>query len=663
MQIRKLDNSQLLQLIPRSTLVDDFPRHFVEEYIHWLDLSTGELEFRPISSPWTPRPSTWCLNLQKLSVLDKPKRIALSRYALLQKACQGIPPIRLIDIRSSTFDVVSRLLSPIENPGYLIITHTTQTLEVSLPRLRLSFFINTNWELECRSMPGYVVDKTQSYGTMFGLRNKLILCPGSTIPDEPLMQRRVIIPQGQISFSRSENFTKVYMNTGLEEHVRWQEYTIDTVFGCLRGNTSLMSKLYQCYLHALTSHCLPDPLLGHTGTEEALYILRSSSCRSFQRLDAEEAKMLELIGDMTPRRDRLLENIAQVTWKDLPALSQHHDFYPAVRSLFDHATALETLYDKPTNFGIYRDPLLLNRAASRNRSYYPSDLHIPGQPSFRGDVEYWSRIVSNLGTTEHAAFQTSRSIWNGQLSPNGGSPGLWDEVVIPAFTPYVVSPQFITSTPKAPSYSLCDILSARGNVPTPPAGGGSFPTTATDRVPPSTPGSHDLQTLIDELQNSQQSLLQLCGSELSRSNRALVEQSASQFVRHGTPPHGVLLVFHDECSHTKDKIFSEIEAALAPSQKAEEIIGTAGLWPRITLRSILRQLDRDHFTTLPNQWKPVIMGYALSLLKYQQSTRLLELSSRQNHEELLREIEAVSDEGMKEWTPDWLLIQVSPVPS
>jgi hypothetical protein len=91
---------------------------------------------------------------------------------------------------------VSGLLSPLESPEYIIATHSSQTLEVSLPRLHLSFFVNANWELECRSMPGYVIDKTQSCGTMFGLRNKLILCPSSNNSEELLLPRRVIIPQG-----------------------------------------------------------------------------------------------------------------------------------------------------------------------------------------------------------------------------------------------------------------------------------------------------------------------------------------------------------------------------------------------------------------------------------------------------------------------------------
>jgi hypothetical protein len=192
------------------------------------------------------------------------------------------------------------MLSPLESPEISSLP-TPPSFGSFLPRLHLLFFVNSNWELECRSMPNYVVDETQSCGTLFGLRNKLILCPRPNSSEGSLLPRRVIIPQGKVSFCTMGDFTSVSINTDAEQQVRWYEYTIDTDLGCLTSNTSLRSKLYQCYLHALTSHCLPDPLLGHTGTEEALYMLRSAACRSFQRLDDNEAKLLELISDLTPK--------------------------------------------------------------------------------------------------------------------------------------------------------------------------------------------------------------------------------------------------------------------------------------------------------------------------------------------------------------------------
>jgi hypothetical protein len=111
----------------------------------------------------------------------------------------------------------------------------------------------------------------------------------------------------------------------------------------------------------------------------------------------------------------------------------------------------------------------------------------------------------------------------------------------------------------------------------------------------------------------------------------------------------------------KDKIFSELLASLAPSQSVEEISSIAGLWPRITPRSILRQLAQDHINALPDEWKSAIMHYAISFLEYQQSIRLLQFSSRQKYEELVREAEAICQNAMEEWTAEWLLIQVRPL--
>ena len=58
-------DSQILQLVPRAVLDRDFPKSFVSDYVHWLDLRTGEVEFRPAQSPWTPEPSNWRLQVSR----------------------------------------------------------------------------------------------------------------------------------------------------------------------------------------------------------------------------------------------------------------------------------------------------------------------------------------------------------------------------------------------------------------------------------------------------------------------------------------------------------------------------------------------------------------------------------------------------------------------
>jgi hypothetical protein len=645
-----------------------------------------------------------------------------------------------------------------------------------------------------------------------------------------------------------------------------------------------MSKLYQCYLHALTSHCLPDLLLGHTGTEEALYMLRSATCRSFQRLDGNEAKLLELIGSLTPKRFYYpphRKSMATVKWKSIPTLSQHHDFFAAACDILDHARVLEALYDQPTTFDSQeRDQFLLNRAASRNRLYYPSDLHISEQPSSSDDREYCSGDVFDHGTAENAAYQTSWSIWNAQPFLGRGLPELWDlmsswdsvgpssgvdivslrysrywlefdaaqdwfiiydlcrraangdlrnpriqlsfclsavtyskskysnaipffiafaldercrnlgpppdtlytlsdgvapklayledlvyrsaipmdsipahlllvpeeltskqarkrrraeynatirvqssqvaglilrqwphyrsvgfpeqwfnknecyrriekylqsisrniplkglvlqlqrilqrhgNVSIPATTlPYKFSPRFTISRSKAPSYSIHDILLSRTNVstPLPFLDDSILPAAVTaDALEPVGPDS--LGVLIEEFQNSCQPLLKLYGNELNKSHHELMGHNASQSARGAVPSHEFLSLYHDECSRRKEEMFSEISATLAPSQNVEKVNAIAGRWPRITPRSLLRQLAQDRIGTLPDQWKAVITRYAVCFLRYQQSQRLLELSSSQKHQELLRETDSMRGDVLAESTPDWLLVQVRPI--
>jgi hypothetical protein len=684
---------------------------------------------------------------------------------------------------------------------------------------------------------------------MFGLRNKLILCPYSTNSKDPLPPRRVIIPQGDISFSKDGDFARVSINTDAEQHVRWHEYTIDTGLGCLTSNTTLLSKLYLCYLHALTSHCLPDPLLGQTGTEEALCILRSAACRSFQRLKVQEAMLLELIGKLSPNRSYSTRFTTSVKWNDLAALSQHDDFCQAVSSILDHAYALEALYHPPAVFNTSdRNKTLLNRAACRNKLYYPTDLHISKQSPSLDDIEYMSRDVCSHEIAGHVAYQTSWSILNERPSLDPQTPELWDlmnswdslgpagskislrysrywlkfdaardwlaiydlcrksanrsrrdlkielsfsfsaaaygrakgsnithfliifalderfrnlnppsdpsyalsqgvnpdgthleriisgsafgssaatcsessgitisilnhwpdyesvyyrnqlfnrsrrnrrvkkylqplsrnfrlkehvlqlqkilqhygNVSINTVT-YHFSPQFTTGHSTLPSYSLLDLLTSLTNVPsadTGPSQRCAIPSTEATKTATSNADSGSLETLIEELQHSRRPLLKHYGEELKKSHCELLGKSTLRFPGGAVPSHEDLLLYHQDCSRSKSKIFSEISAALAPSRNVEETIYVTGLWPRITPRSILRQLAKDRINMLSNQWKFVIVRYAISFLKYLQSLRMLELSSRRNQEELIQETEAIRHNVLAESTPDWLLVQV-----
>ncbi|KAI9453949.1 hypothetical protein BJY52DRAFT_1427406 [Lactarius psammicola] len=794
LQARRPEDPRPLQFVPRAVFVNDIPKAFVDDCVHWLDLSTGEVEFRPVESPWTPDPSNWRLTFRPFSP-----------WFLFRKIPgDGAAPVDLIDIHSATFQMISRLLSALESPEHI----------ASLSRLHLAFFVNQYSELECRSMPGYVIDKLQSCGTMFGLRNQLVLCPSRNSLDMP---RRVIIPQGDVEFGLDGDFTRVSIKTGTTRHVHWHEYTIDTDLRRLTGNVSMHS-----------NHCLADPLLGHTGTEESLNMLQSAAF-------LDDAMLLNFVGNLTPRR----------------SMVTHHDFHPAVLSIIDHAHATEALYgsDKPLVFEVPpQDASLLKRTASRNK-------HSPS--SVPKDVTYKSRDVADGRGAEHAAYQMSWSVWNDRpcLSPKllelwdamqswkslgpaekgislqysrywltfnaandwlgiydiyskikltfslsaasfSGTdyvdviplilifatdirfrgltrpspshyeladgtysdrtrlaslmsqfalpmeltpvqsevqatvgkkaakkqrrqqynntiseiaskaaqsiieqwPNMWWDLPyqwfdtqrcresveahlqsisrnvdfkdhihrlqailnrygtgIPSKVPYAFSPQFNARPPKASSPSLREILMSRANFPHPltrewPSPGCAIPstmTTATKSNPPPTQ-EDGLSSLIQELRHSQEPLLQLYGEDLNKSYGDLLGKRAPFLVQRSVPPQEALLQYRDLCSRQKDAIFYELSEALKPSRKLEKVVSASGLWPRITPRSILRELSRDRVRTLADRWKHAITRYA----------RLLELSSRRRDEELLREAETACEDVAAACSPDWLLIQI-----
>jgi hypothetical protein len=52
-------NGHLLELIPGGKLESDVPALLVDDHVHWLNLSTREIEFRPVDKMWEP--STECV--------------------------------------------------------------------------------------------------------------------------------------------------------------------------------------------------------------------------------------------------------------------------------------------------------------------------------------------------------------------------------------------------------------------------------------------------------------------------------------------------------------------------------------------------------------------------------------------------------------------------
>jgi len=187
------------------------------------------------------------------------------------------------------------------------------------------------------------VDQDQSLGTLHGLQNKLLL------RDDKNRRRRLFLPEAQVSYSKiTEHPVRVSVSVAKDMATKLHVLDVDTMLGRLVDNGSLHGKLFLAYIHALTSFCLPDPLTGKTGTEQALSILSSAAVRSFSQLSESDADLLVKIARLTPKRNYYpvhLQDMQEITWdNNLSFLSQRGEFVKIVSTLLNQANTTRILY-------------------------------------------------------------------------------------------------------------------------------------------------------------------------------------------------------------------------------------------------------------------------------------------------------------------------------
>ncbi|QRV92775.1 kinase-like protein [Ceratobasidium sp. AG-Ba] len=397
-----------LELVPHSKLLDDFPLFISSDYHHWINLDTGVVEFRPLAQPWVADGANWRLRFSTQSVMEKYSDDG-SRL--------------LFDVHSRAFQDISRQISPLESTRHLHITRSVSNpsdISAELPRMKIAFFVNEDMRLESRNFPGQVIQEKQSSRTMFGLKDQLVLCAKESVAASLPRSQNVLIPYGEIGFASRGGHVVIIIDRGSDRYARFCHYKIDSDMGYLaNSNNDLTSRLFKIYLHALTSHCLPDPLTGRTGTEEALYELSESATTSFHQIDEEQAQLLKRIGELTPKRvyyPAHLQVMQTTDWNSLPSLSQHYAFCTAANYILRRADSLQ-LFNK-LNFElkpytIEFEETLLRRAAYRTRIYYPTGTveYVPnaleGQRDGDENTCYSSKDHMSQGWTEdgqHASW-------------------------------------------------------------------------------------------------------------------------------------------------------------------------------------------------------------------------------------------------------------------
>ncbi|KAK7937469.1 uncharacterized protein PG986_014337 [Apiospora aurea] len=417
--IRACKDGGTWEFVPPWHLQADLPEGLIVPYSHWRNTRTGELELRDIKKPWISRSGLWRTQVHPGG-----------RTSLVNGDMSVIEPT------SCTAEKIAQLFSPLEDAEYIISTliRSIAILRIDLWRLNLSFTLpSQGYLVQSKKHPGMCIDSDQSFSALIGLRNKLVLRP----QNDTLNKRRiVIIPHGTLDFGRDKSdhpattirfpTTSPLARYALPRPMvrrKYHCYEIDSVLGRLIDNGSLQSKLMICYLHAVTAHCLPDPLIGRTGTEEALRILKSAAILSFHRLQAEDIQLLSNIAKLSPVRSLYpshLHEMQQITWSDkLGSLSQHDEFTMTVETILREGQYAELFFPEtaqPIDLLKGSHPQLCQRALIRSACYRVDGF---GAERFRrsDDLVYRRRDVAELLSSkqlEERVCQITRNLLFGQ---------------------------------------------------------------------------------------------------------------------------------------------------------------------------------------------------------------------------------------------------------
>ncbi|KAK4175214.1 hypothetical protein QBC36DRAFT_355360 [Triangularia setosa] len=383
------NDKDLWEFLPRTCFARDLSQSFIVNFTHWRNKGTGSIEFRPAATPWQHSPDHWILAKEgNRRVLKQGQNLVIDPY-------------------SATANMLCVIFRPMESKENLdIIFHSGANychLEIHLPRFALSFSLAPGESaLRSKHYAGMVLDECQRIGTLVGLQNKLVLCD-EHCAENLSPARLVLVPRGQTSVNLEHHHVQVESRTTDVPHVKHEAFKLDTRLGQLIDNGSLTSKLFLSLLHALTSHCLPDPLTERTGTEEAMRILQQPAVRSFQRLDTNSISILREISNLSPKRvfyPAHLKSMEQCSWNHgIPVLSQHEGFRAAVEEIMAHAEDCEVLYE-PTEGGGHKEIRdlamdvkshpLVERSIIRNSIFRVTEFGAEDHSS-RHDVSYQGR--------------------------------------------------------------------------------------------------------------------------------------------------------------------------------------------------------------------------------------------------------------------------------
>ncbi|KAI1132344.1 hypothetical protein F5Y10DRAFT_294105 [Nemania abortiva] len=325
-----LRDRETLEFVPQWRLKApdsfDLPDELVQNCGHWLNIKSRCLEIRR-GSPGTP---TFWIKRQKDWLLDIPRRTAIRGAS------------QLVDPQSEIFAKPDKLtvFQPQNFAG---------RLTVELKHLDLHFEVNQNQRLQCQQLNSEI-DPDQDPGTWYGLRSKIVMREINT------KSRSIIVPLGELRVRRNG----IHVDVCVHGNSDYARFKIDSILGRLSCGPEPRLIYTKALYHAVTSFCIPDPLIGRTGSSEAFTILQSGAAQPWASL--------------APRREYYppnMERIQKVEWDpELTPSIQCDGYRPLVEAIKERSNNLGFFTEDPC-FELICTSHLCYRGRAQRQVYDP----------------------------------------------------------------------------------------------------------------------------------------------------------------------------------------------------------------------------------------------------------------------------------------------------
>ncbi|KAL6903326.1 hypothetical protein GGI43DRAFT_433343 [Trichoderma evansii] len=335
--IRALFKGSLLEHVSRNIFreptgaVVDLPSGLVDDCVHWLNLSTGELQMRQKPQIWKEKLSNWVLDVRGRNAIRNKAR---SRPNLQGKAIRNKSGSILIDPHCKVGSQIAGIFQGFEDVDKLTIYRPLASSRywVELKRLEVSFFVNLHAE------------------TFHGLTNQLVL---RSVRNH--RKRSVLVPIGTVYWEKRDIHTSVKVKN-------------EATYARFDINQPLLLYL-KALLHAMTSFPIPDGLTGRTGSEEARHCLIATSSQPWTPLQSPPQRILSILERLGPRRyyyppgSKIYQN---VIWDNNLTMNVQHEILGTLLETLQISTDTET---EPPFEDVRATPHLRMRGIIRRQLY------------------------------------------------------------------------------------------------------------------------------------------------------------------------------------------------------------------------------------------------------------------------------------------------------